>query len=91
MALQKALAKRPQPEKIDGFTQEQRFFLSWAQVWRNNIREQELKLRLNTDSHSPGRYRTIGPLSNFEEFAKAFDIPADSKMTRPPEDRVNIW
>ncbi|CAN5759807.1 M13 family metallopeptidase [soil metagenome] len=91
MALQKALAKKPQPEKIDGFTQDQRFFLGWAQIWRNNIREQELKLRLNTDPHSPGRYRTIGPISNFEEFAKAFDIPADSKMTRPPEDRVNIW
>ncbi|MBA2431058.1 MAG: M13 family peptidase [Chthoniobacterales bacterium] len=91
MALQKALSKNPQPEKIDGFTQDQRFFLGWAQIWRMNMREQEQKLRLNTDPHSPGRYRTIGPISNFEEFAKAFDIPADSKMTRPPEDRVNIW
>ncbi|MBA2242848.1 MAG: nickel-responsive transcriptional regulator NikR [Chthoniobacterales bacterium] len=91
MALQKALAKNPQTEKIDGFTPEQRFFLGYAQIWRTNIRDQELQLHLNTDPHSPGRYRTIGPLSNFDEFAKAFNIPADSKMMRAADKRVNIW
>src|SRR5881396_2957256 len=57
MALQKALAKKgPQP-KIDGFTQEQRFFLGFAQIWRNNQREEDLKLQVNTNPHSPGRFR----------------------------------
>jgi putative endopeptidase len=91
MALQKALAKKgPQP-KIDGFTPEQRFFLAYAQIWRNNQRDEDLKLRLNTDPHSPGRFRTIGPLSNFLEFQKAFDIPDGSPMIRPAAERVNIW
>jgi predicted metalloendopeptidase len=91
MALQKALAKKgPQP-KIDGFTPEQRFFLAYAQIWRNNQRDEDLKLRLNTDPHSPGRFRTIVPLSNFVEFQKAFDIPDGSKMVRPASERVNIW
>jgi predicted metalloendopeptidase len=90
-ALQKALAKKgPQP-KIDGFTPEQRFFLGFAQVWRNNQRDEDLKLRLNTDPHSPGRFRTIGPLSNLVEFQKAFDIPDGSPMIRPADQRVNIW
>jgi predicted metalloendopeptidase len=92
-ALQKALAKNPQAaqQKIDGFTPEQRFFLGWAQIWRNNQREEDLKLRLNTDPHSPGRFRTLGPVSNMEEFAKAFNIPADSPMIRPADQRINIW
>src|SRR5213076_819983 len=85
MALQKALAKKGQPQKIDGFTPEQRFFLAYAQIWRMNIREQEQKLRLTTDPHSPGRFRTVGPLSNFDEFAKAFNIPPAAKMMRAPE------
>ncbi len=92
MALQKALAKKPQP-KIDGFTPEQRASSSgFAQIWRNNQRDSEdLKLRLNTDPHSPGRFRTIGPLSNFVEFQKAFDIPDGSPMMRPADQRVNVW
>jgi putative endopeptidase len=91
MALQKALAKKgPQP-KIDGFTPEQRLFLGFAQIWRNNQREEDLKLRLNTDPHSPGRFRTIGPLSNLVEFQKAFDIPDGSPMIRSADQRVNIW
>ncbi len=92
MALQKALAKKGgTPEKIDGFTPEQRFFLSFAQIWRNNQRDEDLKLRLNTDPHSPGRFRTIGPLSNFVEFQKAFDLPDNCPMIRPLDQRVNIW
>jgi len=91
MALQKALAKKgPQP-KIDGFTPEQRFFLGFAQIWRNVQRDEDLKLRLNTDPHSPGRFRTIGPLSNMIEFQKAFEIPDGSPMVRPTDQRVNIW
>src|ERR1700719_4470472 len=73
-ALQKALAGKPQ-EKIDGFTPEQRFFLGYAQIWRSVQRDEDLKLRLNTDPHSPGRYRVNGPLSDSVEFQKAFNLP----------------
>jgi len=92
-ALQKALEKNPQAreQKIDGLTPEQRFFLGWAQVWRANQREQDLRLRLNTDPHSPTRYRCNGPISNMSEFAKAFNLPEDCPMVRPPDKRVNIW
>jgi predicted metalloendopeptidase len=92
-ALQKALEKNPQAreQKIDGLTPEQRFFLGWAQVWRANQREQDLRLRLNTDPHSPTHYRCNGPISNMSEFAKAFNLPADCPMVRPPDKRVNIW
>lgn len=91
-ALQKALAKKGgKSEKIDGFTPEQRFFLGWAQVWRANIRDEALKLRLNTDPHSPTKYRCNGPLSNTPEFQKAFDLPDGSPMVRPPDKRVSIW
>ena len=89
-ALQKALAKKPQ-DKIDGFTPEQRFFLGWAQVWRANIRDEALKLRLNTDPHSPTKYRCNGPLSNTPEFQKAFNLPDGCPMVRPPDKRVSIW
>lgn len=91
MALKKALAKKgPQPE-IDGFTPEQRFFLGFAQIWRNNQREEDLKLQINTNPHSPGRFRAVGPLSNLVEFQNAFDVPDGSPMTRTAEQRVNIW
>jgi putative endopeptidase len=92
-ALQKALEKNPQAreQKIDGLTPEQRFFLGWAQIWRANQREQDLRLRLNTDPHSPTHYRCNGPISNMSEFAKAFNLPADCPMVRPADKRVNIW
>jgi Predicted metalloendopeptidase len=92
-ALQKALDKNPQAreQKIDGFTPEQRFFLGWAQVWRANQREDDLRLRLNTDPHSPTHYRCNGPISNMPEFAKAFNLPDNCPMIRPADKRVNIW
>ena len=89
-ALQKALAGKPRAS-IDGFTPEQRFFLSFAQIWRDNIRPEALKLRLNTDPHSPGRYRCIGPLSNMSEFAQAFSLKDGDAMVRPAEQRAKIW
>src|SRR3954470_2441355 len=91
MAFKKAMAKKgPQPT-IDGFTPEQRFFLGYAQIWRNTQRDEDLKLRLNTDPHSPGRFRTLIPLSNFDEFQKAFNIPDGSPMVRTASERVNVW
>lgn len=77
--------------KIDNFTVEQRFFLSYARIWRMKYRPEALLLALTTDPHSPPKYRVIGPLSNLPEFAQAFAVPADSPMVRPAEQRVNIW
>jgi predicted metalloendopeptidase len=92
-ALQKALDKNPQAraQKIDGFTPEQRFFLSFATIWKSKQRDEDLKLRLNTDPHSPARYRVDGPLSNLSEFQKAFNLPGGSPMVRAADKRVNIW
>ena len=92
-ALQKALEKNPRAraEKIDGFTPEQRFFLSFATIWKSKQRDEDLKLRLNTDPHSPAHYRVNGPVSNLTEFQKAFNLPDGSPMVRPTDKRVNIW
>jgi putative endopeptidase len=92
-ALQKALDKNPEAreKKIDGLTPEQRFFLSFATIWKSKQRDEDLKLRLNTDPHSPARYRVDGPLSNLTEFQKAFDVPDGSPMVRSAYKRVNIW
>ncbi|HEX8679697.1 MAG TPA: M13-type metalloendopeptidase, partial [Chthoniobacterales bacterium] len=68
-----------------------RFFLGWAQIWRANTREEEIKRRLVMDSHSPTKYRCNGPLSNTPEFQKAFGIPDGAPMIRPPEKIVSIW
>jgi len=89
-ALEKALAGGPRG-KIDGFTPEQRFFLSFAAVWRTNQRPEALRLQVNTDPHAPARFRVDGPLSNLDEFAAAFDVPEGAPMRRPAAERVAIW
>ncbi len=78
-------------EMIDGLTPSQRFFLSWAQVWKNNIRDKALMQRLKTDPHSPGQYRVIGPLSDMPEFWSAFDVKEGDPMRNPPDKVVKIW
>ncbi|MBS0657456.1 MAG: M13 family metallopeptidase [Verrucomicrobia bacterium] len=78
-------------KKIDGFTPEQRFFLGYAQVWRQNVRPETVKLRLKTDPHSPGYLRVNGPLSNLPEFARTFNCPPGSPMVRPADQQVKIW
>jgi putative endopeptidase len=78
-------------KKVDGFTPAQRFFLGWAQVWRNNIRPQTLMLLLKTDPHSPGKFRVNGPLSNMPEFWKAFNVKEGDPMRNPPDKLVKIW
>ena len=89
-ALMKTLAGKTE-KKIDGFTPEQRFFLSFASLWRDNQRPEAERLQVNTDPHSPARFRVNGPLSNLDEFAAAFDVPEGSPMRRPAAVRVNIW
>jgi putative endopeptidase len=91
VALQMALEKNGRPAAIDGFTPEQRFFLNWAQVWRMTIRDEAQRVRLNTDPHSPGKYRAIGPLSDMPEFYKAFGCAEGSPMVRPPDQRPSVW
>ncbi len=76
---------------IDGYTQEQRFFMSWATVWRNKIRDEELAMRLVTDPHSPGYFRAIGPLENHEGFYKAFEVKEGHRMFKSKKERVEIW
>jgi putative endopeptidase len=92
-ALQLALKKDPAEakKKIDGFTQDQRFFLNWATVWRRNFRPEELKLRLNTDPHAPAMFRAIGAPSNMPAFAQAFGCKAGEAMVRPADAQVKIW
>jgi putative endopeptidase len=89
-ALQKSLMGKP-ATMIDGFTPQQRFFINYAQVWRNNIRPEELKRRLKTDVHSPGKFRTNGPLRNMPEFYAAFGVNKENKMYLPPAQRAEIW
>jgi putative endopeptidase len=78
-------------QKIDGFTPDQRFFLSWAQVWRGNILPQTAAQLIVTDNHSPGPYRTIGPVVNMDAWYKAFDVKPGEKLYKKPEDRIRIW
>ncbi len=78
-------------EKIDGFTPEQRFFLGWAQVWKNNITESELRKRVITDSHSPGEFRVNGPIANMEEFRKAWGCSPGDRMVRQDTLQAVIW
>ncbi len=89
-ALQKALADQPHT-KLDGWTPEQRFFLSYGSLWRDQMREAEQRRRVNVDPHSPGQWRVRGPLSNLDEFAQAFDVPEGAAMRRPAAERVTIW
>ena len=78
-------------KKIDGFTPAQRFFLSYANVWRSNSRPQFLIRQIKTDPHSPAKYRVNGPLSNFPPFWKAFDVKKGEPMRNPEDKIVKIW
>jgi putative endopeptidase len=91
-ALQRDLARDPSKRKtIDGFTPEQRFFISFSQIWRTNWREAELRRRITTDPHSPGQFRAIGPPSNVQDFFDAFNIKEGAPMWRAPDVRAVIW
>ncbi|HEY4129540.1 MAG TPA: M13 family metallopeptidase [Gemmatimonadaceae bacterium] len=90
-AMEKALAKKGRPGKIDGFTPEQRFFLSWAQIWREKQSDEAERLQVNTNPHSPGKWRVNGPLSMMPEFAKAFGCKTGDPMVLPDSLRARIW
>ena len=78
-------------KSVDGFTPNQRFFLSWAQVWRANIRDAEQANRIVTDPHSPGEFRCNGPLTNMPAFYEAFNVKPGDNMYREPKQRVMVW
>ena len=90
-AFKKSMQGKPRPANIDGFTPEQRFFLAWAQIWRQNITPQNQRQRILTDPHSPGRWRTNGPISNMPEFAAAFGCKPGDPMVRGDAIRASIW
>jgi endothelin-converting enzyme/putative endopeptidase len=87
MALMETLAGR-EPEPIDGFTAQQRFFLGWAQVWCQNITPESLRLRAQTDPHSPAEFRVNGVVSNMPEFSRAFACRPEQAMAQGPACRV---
>jgi putative endopeptidase len=76
---------------IDGFTPDQRFFMSFAQIWRIKNREETMRVRLTTDPHSPEEFRINGPLRNFEPFYKAFNVGEKNKMYLPLDKRAKVW
>ncbi|MCC6817398.1 MAG: M13 family metallopeptidase [Bacteroidia bacterium] len=90
-ALVRSMKGKSEPAPIDGFTWQQRFYLSWAQVWHNNIKAEELRNRLQTDPHSPARYRINGPLKHLPEFYEAWGVKEGDKMWIPADQRVSIW
>tara|TARA_R110002126_G_scaffold155160_2_gene302182 strand:+ start:427 stop:2475 length:2049 start_codon:yes stop_codon:yes gene_type:complete len=89
--LQRYYAENGRPEDIDGFTAEQRFFMSWATVWRTKSRDEALRTQIKTDPHSPGMVRATQPLLNIQEFYDAFGIKEGDAMYLAPEKRVHIW
>ncbi len=76
---------------IDGLSGDQRFFMAWAQVWRNKYREASLRQQLIRGPHSPPYFRVNGIVRNFDEWYEAFDVGPDHQLYLPPEQRIRIW
>lgn len=89
--LKRYLADHEHPEKIQGFTPEQRFFISWATIWRSKYKDETLRNQVMTDPHSPGMYRATGPLANVEGFYQAFNVEKNDPLYVPDSARVAIW
>jgi len=79
------------PGKIQGFTPEQRFYMSWATVWRTKARDAYVKKQIKTNPHSPGQVRAVQSLKNVDAFYKAFEVKEGDGMYIKPEARVKIW
>ena len=91
VSLQMYLKDNGNPGLISGYTQDQRFFMSWATVWRSKATDAHLVNQVKTDSHSPGFYRSFAPLLNIDAFHKAFDTKPGDKLYKAPEERIRIW
>lgn len=90
-ALQMYLKDKGSPEKIEGYTPNQRYFMSWVTIWRTKITDQALSNQLKTDPHAPGYYRATVPIKNVDNFYNAFDIKPGDNMYREKDKRVTIW
>jgi putative endopeptidase len=77
--------------RIDGFTPDQRFFISIARIWRVKTRDEFLRMYVNTNSHSPAKWRVNGPLMNFTPFYNAFNVQPGDKMYKPENERITVW
>jgi predicted metalloendopeptidase len=89
-AYQASLQRKPAPV-IDTFTGDQRFFLGFAQIWREKVRDESLRTSLLTDPHSPGEFRCDGVVVNVDAFYTTFGVKPGDKLFTPPEQRVHIW
>jgi putative endopeptidase len=76
---------------LDGLTGDQRFFLSFAQVWRSKTRDDALRNQVMSDVHSPDSFRVNGMLPNIDAWYTAFDVNPSDKLYLPPEQRIRIW
>jgi predicted metalloendopeptidase len=76
---------------LAGTTGVQRFFLSWAQVWRTQYREERMRNQVLTDPHSPPEFRVNGTVRNMDAWYEAFDVQPTDKLYLPPDQRVHIW
>lgn len=90
-ALQMYLKDKGNVDKISNFTQDQRFFISWGTVWRTLSTDKYLTNQVKTDPHSPGYFRSFGPLVNVDAWYKAFDVKEGDKLYKKPEERIKIW
>jgi endothelin-converting enzyme/putative endopeptidase len=82
---------KPAPADVDGFTQDQQFFIAWGQFRGDAVRPEFARTMVQGDPHPIGKYRVIGPLSNLPEFQRAFSCKANSPMVRPPQERCEVW
>jgi endothelin-converting enzyme/putative endopeptidase len=91
LAFQKSQQGKPRAAAIDGFTPNQQFFLAWGQFRGDETRPETQKLMVQGDPHPVAKYRVLGPLSNFEPFAQAFQCKPGAKMVRPADERCVVW
>lgn len=90
-ALQKLQGDKPKEKDQNGFTPEQRFFLSFAQAWATNVRPEKARLMAAVDPHPTPHYRVLGTLANMDEFQKAYDISANESFMLPEDKRCRLW
>jgi putative endopeptidase len=76
---------------LDGYTGDQRFYLSFGQIWQEKKRESALRQQILSDPHSPAHFRVIGTTRNQDEWYKAFDVTPAAKYYLPPDQRVHFW
>jgi endothelin-converting enzyme/putative endopeptidase len=90
-AYQRHVARHGRPRVIDGLTGDQRFFLAFAQAWRNQAREDALRQQVLTDPHSPPEFRVNGVVRNMDAWYRAFNVQPGNRLYLPPAERVHIW